>query len=550
MPAQPSASVAKLRELVKGKSPDAPYDDWIKVGMVLHHETRGAQEGLDLWDEWSAKSVKYRGISDLLTHWHSFTSAPGKRVATAASLNTAASRDEFEDVKPGENSEEATKLAQETENVAREASRKERRNEAISKLEARLVYVVSAEKYFDLERHRLIGSDNALEHQFTGIMPSYKGVRGSPVKWLKQSTTKKFIDAMGFHPGEGVLFESGGRQFANSYRNTLPEPVEPTALEREKIDWLFGRIDDDVFRKWLLQFFGHIVQKPGTKIMSAPLIWSEIQGNGKTTLLRAIPSRLVGQQYSREVTAALLQSDFNDYVLDAWHLNLTEFRAGTRGERTAISSKLKAWIADDEIAVHPKGSMAYTMPNHFFVTATSNEDDAASLDNQDRRWAVHEMHAPQFTPAEQVWIYNEFLNTPRAAAVLRHYFLNVDLTGFTPSAKAPATEAHRAMAEASVPLDRELLVSAFEQRIGPFERDVLLMSDLVQYVHKHSPAKPSANRLGRVIAGQPFNGKSKIFRLGERVFRAVILRNADLWRNATGQKLFAHINGEDIDLLD
>jgi len=209
---------------------------------------------------------------------------------------------------------------------------------AFAELEQRLIFVRSVERYFDTKYHKIIGSDNAIEHMFTPMMPRKKGGRVSPVKVLKESATKQTVDALGFHPGEGGVFKSDGDSFANTYRNRLPKPLEPTAEEIEKITWLFNRIDDPKYRQWLLQFYGHVVQRPGTKIKSAPLIWSETQGNGKTTILKMIPMLLVGSWYSKEVTFGLLNSDFNDYLLNAWHINLTEFRAGTRGEREAISA--------------------------------------------------------------------------------------------------------------------------------------------------------------------------------------------------------------------
>jgi putative DNA primase/helicase len=42
----------QIRECLDVLPKDMGYDDWIKVGMALHHETAG--EGFDIWDAWSA----------------------------------------------------------------------------------------------------------------------------------------------------------------------------------------------------------------------------------------------------------------------------------------------------------------------------------------------------------------------------------------------------------------------------------------------------------------------------------------------------------------
>lgn len=543
-PAPLDVSLERLHRWIEDQDANTDYDLWLKVGMKLHHATGGAEEGLALWDAWSAKATRldkqgrklYKGVPDLRSHWISFSSPAGKHVATLDN-EMAAEADEFDVI-------EAPKPDPANEAKVR-ADAKARRKGAIAALEARVVYVVNSERYFDVQRHRVIGSDQALEHLFTSTMPLGKNGRMNPVKVLKHSTTKRMVEGLGFHPGEGALFKVGDDTFANVYRNRLPKPLEPTKLELEKIDWIFGRISDENYRTWLKQYFAHVVQKPGIKIKSAPLIWSETQRNGKTTLLKTIPSLLVGPEFSTDVSYDLLSSNFNDYLQNAWHVNLTEFRAGTRGERSMINNKLKAYIADDMIPFHAKGRAGYGLPNHFFVTATSNEEDAAAIDNNDERWGVYELKVPKFTESERQWFQFQFLRLPRAAGVLRHYFLHQSLKGFYADGSAPMTESKQEMAAASMPADTELLQTMFEEQAEFFARDVVVVSDVQSYVHKHSIARPSATRIGKVLAKAPFNGSAVRFRVGEKRYRGVIVRNHARWGAATGQAIHDHIQGED-----
>jgi hypothetical protein len=48
---------------------DLDYEEWIKIGMALHHATGGA--AFDLWDRWSQQSSKYDDTS-MQYKWHSF----------------------------------------------------------------------------------------------------------------------------------------------------------------------------------------------------------------------------------------------------------------------------------------------------------------------------------------------------------------------------------------------------------------------------------------------------------------------------------------------
>lgn len=66
-------SDAELSELLGYISPDMTYEEWVKIGMAVHHCTGGL--GFDLWDDWSSRGEKYPGSSQLERHWHSFGKA-------------------------------------------------------------------------------------------------------------------------------------------------------------------------------------------------------------------------------------------------------------------------------------------------------------------------------------------------------------------------------------------------------------------------------------------------------------------------------------------
>jgi hypothetical protein len=51
------------------------YPEWRDIGMILHHQFRGSEEGLIIFDEWSQGAREYKGIDDVIHYWNSF----GKR---------------------------------------------------------------------------------------------------------------------------------------------------------------------------------------------------------------------------------------------------------------------------------------------------------------------------------------------------------------------------------------------------------------------------------------------------------------------------------------
>ena len=64
-------------------SPDLPHDEWLHIGMGLHHETGG--DGFDIWDSWSATGSAYPGREALEARWLSFGQSDIRPV-TARSL--------------------------------------------------------------------------------------------------------------------------------------------------------------------------------------------------------------------------------------------------------------------------------------------------------------------------------------------------------------------------------------------------------------------------------------------------------------------------------
>ncbi|NBT79294.1 MAG: hypothetical protein EBT04_12745, partial [Betaproteobacteria bacterium] len=50
------------------------HDDWIKVGMALHHNFKGGEEGIIIFDDWSSKGKKYKGRKEIDQKWRSFES--------------------------------------------------------------------------------------------------------------------------------------------------------------------------------------------------------------------------------------------------------------------------------------------------------------------------------------------------------------------------------------------------------------------------------------------------------------------------------------------
>jgi hypothetical protein len=72
-PVYPIKGFVRLRTLVFLFDPDCGYGDWFQVGVAICTESRGSDEGLALFDEWSSRGGKtYKGSQAISAKWASF----------------------------------------------------------------------------------------------------------------------------------------------------------------------------------------------------------------------------------------------------------------------------------------------------------------------------------------------------------------------------------------------------------------------------------------------------------------------------------------------
>lgn len=112
-------AIEELHNLLKTFNPSASYDDWIEVGMCLHHETGGSQEGFNVWHEWSTTGDSYVSEGDCEYHWLSFNKTEGAKTmrtllkragALGAKVSSpVATADDFDVMDPEEDSSEVAK---------------------------------------------------------------------------------------------------------------------------------------------------------------------------------------------------------------------------------------------------------------------------------------------------------------------------------------------------------------------------------------------------------------------------------------------------------
>jgi hypothetical protein len=279
--------------------------------------------------------------------------------------------------------------------------------------------------------------------------------------WLDQHRP---VDQMTWAPGEpleikGSLISEGGWierrgcTVFNLYRPpTITPKPGPVDFWLEHAHRLFGK-DADHAMKWL----AHRVQRPHEKINHAIVLGGE-QGIGKDTLLEPV-KHAVGPWNFLEVSPQNMLGRFNGF-LKSVILRVSEARDLGDVDRYAFYDHMKAYTAapPDVLRVDEKHRQEYSVLNVCGVVITTNHKaDGLYLPADDRRHFVawSDLTASDFEESYWTRMY-AWLENGGAAAVAA-YLLGLDLSGFSPKAPPPKTDAFWEIVNASrAPEDAEM----------------------------------------------------------------------------------------------
>ncbi|MEC4747458.1 PriCT-2 domain-containing protein [Methylomicrobium sp. Wu6] len=60
-----------IKAALRYLDPDCDYQDWLNIGMAIHHACKGGQAGFDAWDQWSAGGLLYK-CGETAYRWNTF----------------------------------------------------------------------------------------------------------------------------------------------------------------------------------------------------------------------------------------------------------------------------------------------------------------------------------------------------------------------------------------------------------------------------------------------------------------------------------------------
>lgn len=239
---------------------------------------------------------------------------------------------------------------------------------------------------------------------------------------------------------QGLTYRPGSPEVVDGCRNRWKglavEPVKGSIGPwQDLLDFLFASAEPG-HRLWFERWCGYPIKHLGTKCESAVGVLSRNTGLGKTLVGETL-MKIYGEENSILIHDNNLDSDFNGWALEKQFVlvdELPSFHARAR------ANQLKPLITQHSVLINQKYLEPFTLPDFCNYYLTTNQPDAFVVDENDRRFFVHETPADPM-PRKFYDAYGAWLDNGGPSALL-HYFLNtLDYGDFHPREKPPMTEA-------------------------------------------------------------------------------------------------------------
>lgn len=438
---------AELQSLVKYlKDKEFGYEEWVKIGMGLHAETNGSEEGLGLYLELTRGINCVDGDEDqAIGKWSGFKPAGGIGIGTIAKLarerGYAGADLDFESAPEEVGNEEPQKSGWEAVG-----------DKLVARTKMDAIRLINEMDWFiskkdggwtgigNVKTNTLIwfrdnGRKNMLGRYWYRTMAKKKGSEEMEVvyvpaepAWLKSSkaTTYERVDFDLADAGPDVL--NFGEGIKDSLKNA--DDVCGEYLERAlvMINNLCGR--DEKKTKAFLSWLAHIIQYPHIRTSIIP-VFITTQGAGKN-LLSEIIKHILKSTFLLIESEEDLMGSFNAHQGRKLLTVVNELNAG---KNKAVLSRIKALSGSDTITLNEKNSPKIEINNYSRYMLFSNDNAPVIIEPGNRRlmlFSCLEKLSAEFYSSVGYDHAAKTDNKPNVAKALHYYLLNYDLTGYNP----------------------------------------------------------------------------------------------------------------------
>ena len=539
----------------------AHYDNWLTFGAALHHQFQGNPEGLALWDEIFAASPKFQqGYAE--KKWASFNrQRPTKRgpVTLASVIKETKAAREAAHIAAGkaamENARASIASCTDDQNLRAAVACSIKGDGNLDKNQREILAHVFNARHKELagaklplkEVRELLGvNGNATPQQVISSMAAWAKpwVYVTDCDKFLNLTSKEEVTRQGFKskynrfmpvnpfggrlqadqvaldewnmptvahkaymPSAGDVFTMFDLQWANLYRlDSVPEiPAALSAEQKAAIDRVMRHFElylpDPRERELFLSWVAHNVQHPGIKVRWSPYLHGP-PGDGKS-FFGELLGHVLGGQNVRTLNGSTLESNFTDWAM-GYAVTIVEEMKQHGHNRHDVMNKIKPFITNTEVEIHPKGRPSYSSPNNTNYLLLSNYLDGAPVEDSDRRYmflssAFTKEGAKRLT--DEGYFADLFTAVQNHSGALRLHFLSMTLHAeFDANGRAPFTAAKATVIEMSKN-DLEMAVEELIEKgaVGVCT-EVISSAHLTRALKARSDESLSTQRVHRLLS--------------------------------------------------
>ena len=426
----------QIESALKSLDPSMPYDDWVKIAMALHNAYDGSDEGLMLFNKWSAESDKYKS-GEPSKKWHSFSNDPKDPKISFKTIFKMAIDNGWES--PTSNPPNST--------VSLGATKKEI-DAVIEDLNNRFVLADIGASSPRLISRRY---DEALKCEVTNyqnfntqkvmmageIIWDVKYIYGNP-----RVVPVPILDVWIKHPKAriykgGVTFNPNGNTPPDMYNLWNGYSIKPMDGSCETIISFLKEVicsNNEEHYRYLINWLARAIQKPG-EIGEVALVLQGKRGVGKTTIGEMM-RRIFGNNYILIDSPDLLTRNFNSHLRECVFAVADE--SVFAGDRKA-NEKLKNQITSGTMNLELKGVDIKIVPSYLTLVIISNSEHIIATAEDERRYFALEVSDCHMQDTEYIKALYQAINGNE----MRCFFsmkMEMDLSQFNHRA-VPTTQA-------------------------------------------------------------------------------------------------------------
>lgn len=386
-------------------------------------------------------------------------------------------------------------------------------------------------------------------------------------EWMESPLRLTVFDEK-FAPDSTETFiqdQTSGYIYYNSFKGFDTQPLDKVeGIENKKSVKLFMQLlkfifstatDEDL--NWFMHWMAEGLRNPSIKMRTAVVIWSNMEGNGKSTIGNLL-SKLYGR-YASNITSAILKSQYNSFIRNKLFImsdELTGEEVDNVKDVKRYMDQLKNLITQDEVVINAKYISEYTVKDYAKYFFTSNNINMISISEISRRFFI--IHAPEEKMPQS--FYTDFYSTVFSNEGLREimtFLLNYEVDKVIAlNSDAPVTEAKQEIVVNSRTLKQQWFIDLQEaaQNVEPMENSGFICGQIVpEIITLKDLVDAASNALGK---GQTMgNMKRSLVKYNIKVFKdkiklnkkqggpetIVILANFKKWQNAKYDKINDYI---------